>query len=103
MTVLRSKNGVPVRLTVERWKHVVARHPEMKDQKEKVLETLTAPDLLQEGDLGTVLAARLYQDTPLTTKFLVVVYREVTETDGFILTAYFTNKPSEWRVTVWTR
>ena len=40
MLVIRSKNGVPIRLTEERWGHVGRRHPEMSDQKDRVLETV---------------------------------------------------------------
>lgn len=40
MLIVRSRNGVPVRLTEERWRHIVDRHPEMDGQREKVLETL---------------------------------------------------------------
>ncbi len=101
MIIVKSRNGVPIRLTQERWQHIVARHPEIKSQKENVLETVALPDLLQEGDLGSLIAAKFYPRTPLTRKFLVVVYRELTETDGFVLTAYFTNRPSDRRRVVW--
>lgn len=101
MIVVRSKSGVPVRLTYERWEHIVRRHPEMENQKDHVLETLSAPDLLQEGDMGTLLASRFYRGTPLTEKFLVVVYKEVGDADGFVLTAYLANKPSQRRATIW--
>lgn len=30
--VVSSQNGVPVRLTDERWGHIVRRHPEMREQ-----------------------------------------------------------------------
>jgi hypothetical protein len=38
--VVRSRNGVAVRLTDERWGHISRRYPEMKEQKERVLETI---------------------------------------------------------------
>lgn len=101
MIIVKSVNKVPIRLTRERWNYIIRRHPEIKNQKEKVLETLVEPGLIQKGDFGELLAIKLYKNTPLTTKFLVVVYKEVTETDGFIITAYFTNKPSERRKAMW--
>lgn len=101
MIVVRSKNGIPIRLTQERWRHIAARHPEMESQEAKVLETLNSPDLLQEGDLGTLIALKLYPETPLTRKYLVVIHRELGETDGFVLTAYFTNKPLDERKLLW--
>ena len=103
MLIVHSRNGVPVRLTEERWRHVVCRHPEMDNQRERVLETLAEPDMIQQGDFGEMLAVRFYPETPLTRKFLVVAYREVSSEDGFILTAYLTNRPSARRVTIWKR
>lgn len=103
MLKVRSRNGVPIRLTEERWRHLAAQHPEMDGQRGKVLETLTGPDLVQEGDFGELLAIRRYTDTPLGEKFLVVVYREVSTEDGFIVTAYLTRRPSSRRETLWKR
>jgi len=101
MLIVHSPNGVPVRLTEERWQHIVRRHPEMDNQRQRVLETLAEPDMIQQGDFGEVLAVRFYPETPLTRKFLVVVYREVSHEDGSILTAYLTSRPSARRVTIW--
>ena len=104
MLIVRSRNGVPVRLTEERWQHIVRRHKEMVDQRERILETAAEPDMIQQGDFGELLAIRFYQQTPLTSKFLVVVvYQEISPEDGFILTAYLTSRPSARRVTVWKR
>ena len=101
MLIVHSRNGVPVRLTEERWQHIVRRHPEMDNQRERVLEALAEPDMIQQGDFGEVLAVRFYPETPLTRKFLVVAYQEVSPEDGFILTAYLTSRPSARRVTIW--
>ena len=103
MLIVRSRNGVPVRLTDERWRHVVSRHPEMESQRERTLETLAEPDMIQQGDFGELLAIRLYPDTPLTRKFMVVAYREMTPKEGFVLTAYLTTRPSGARETIWRR
>jgi hypothetical protein len=103
MLVVRSHNRVPVRLTEERWQHIVRRHPEMASQREHALETLAEPDLIQRGDFGELLAVRFYPETPLTSKFLVVVYREMSSEDGFILTAYLTSRPSARRESIWKR
>lgn len=101
MIIVRSKNGNPIRLTQERWNHIIARHPEMENQKGRVLETLSAPDLVLEGDLQTLISAKFYAETPLTKKFLIVIYREINEVDGFVLTAYFANRLSERRKVLW--
>lgn len=103
MIIVRSVNNVLIRLTTERWDHVVRQHPEMATQRERVLETVNAPDLIQKGDFGELLTLRLYAQTPLTRKYLIVAYREMTTMDGFILTAYLARRPSSRRETVWTR
>jgi len=103
MLVVRSRNGVLVRLTEERWQHVVAQHPEMDGQRAKVLETLAGLDMIQDGDFGELLAVRHYDATPLGEKYVVVVYSEVGAEDGFILTAHLTRRPSARRETVWKR
>jgi hypothetical protein len=103
MLIVVSKSGVPIRLSQERWGHVVRRHPEMEGQKEKVLETVTEPDTIYQGDFDECLAVRLYPKTPLTRKHLVVVYRETSHGDGFILTAYFATEPSKRRKPLWMR
>jgi len=75
----------------------------MDGQKERVLETVTEPDLIQQGDFGELIAIKFYEKTPLTSKYLVTIYKEVVDTDGFIITAYYASKPSERRKTLWKR
>jgi len=75
----------------------------MDGQKEQMLETVIAPDLIQQGDFGELIAVKFYKKTPLTSKYLVVVYKEVLDADGFIITAYYATKPSERRKTIWKR
>jgi hypothetical protein len=101
MKIVKSVGGVPIRLTPERLQHIERRHPEMLGQEERILEVVSSPGLVQEGDSGTLIALRHYPRTPLTEKYCAVVYRQLSEGDGFVLTAYFANKPSERRKTVW--
>lgn len=101
MLITYSKNNVPVRLTQERWGHILRRHPEMEDQQPKIVETVAVPDFILEGDFGELLAVRHYLKTPLTKKYLIVAYKETSSLDGFVMTAYFTNEPSERRKTLW--
>ena len=101
MLIVRSHNGVPVRLTDERWNHIRDRHPEMEGLRERVLETISEPDMIQQGDYGELLAFRFYPHTPLTRKYLVVIYREISPDDGFVLTTYLASRPSSRRKTIW--
>ena len=103
MVVARSPNGIPVRPIEERSRPIASGHPELADQRERLLGTVADPDLVPDGDDGELLAVRLYEHTPLTRKHLVVAYRETGPTDGFVLTAYFTRRPSARRLTIWTR
>jgi hypothetical protein len=42
-----------------------------------------------------------FSAVPSTSKYLVVVYHKLNRNGGFILTAYFTGRPSSNRVTLW--
>ena len=97
MKIVKSVTGIPIRLTPEQVEHIERRHPEMLGQEERILEVLSSPDLVQEGDSATLIAVKHYSKTPLIEKYCAVVYREVNEEDGFVLPAYFTGKPSERR------
>ena len=101
MIIIKSKQGIPVRLTTERWAYIIRRHPEIKEQKDKVLETIANPDIIQQGDYGESLAIKFFESTPLTEKYLVVIYKEISKEEGFIITAYFTRKPLERRSIIW--
>lgn len=101
MIIVLSKNKVPVRLSSERWEHIERRHPEMRNQKERILETISNPDFIQQGDYGELLAIKFFDSTPLSQKYLVVGYKEINKEDGFVITAYFTRKPLERRLTLW--
>ena len=93
--------GWPIRLSDERWGHIVRRHPEMRTERARVLETVSQPHYILEGDRGTLMAVRLYDRTPLTRKHCVVVYRRIGLSDGFVVTAYFTSSTARWRRAVW--
>lgn len=103
MQIVTSVAGVPIRLTPERMEHIERRHPEMSGEGDRLLETVSLPDYVQEGDAEALIAVRDYPKTPLTQKYCCVVYRELSEDDGFIVTAYLANRPAEWRNVVWKR
>lgn len=82
-----SKNGVPIRLTDERWAHITEEHCELAGLRLEVLETITDPSRILAGREGELLAVRHIS----IGKHLVVVYREF-DNDGFIITAFLTSK-----------
>ena len=82
-----SKNDVPIRLTDERWTHIVEEHCELAGMRLEVLDAVANPSRILVGGAGEFLAV---QET-LTGRHLVVVYREH-ENDGFVITAFITSK-----------
>ncbi len=103
MKIVKSVNGVPIRLTAERLEHIERRHPEMSGEEDRILETLASPDYVQEGDSETLIAIKHFDKTPLTNKYCATVYRELGEEDGFVLTAYLSSRPASWRKLIWKR
>ena len=94
-----SHSGVPVRLTYERWGHIVEAHDYMAGLYDWVLETVADPDALVAGWAGSIVATRHYPYTPITEKYLIVIYRELSTIDGFVITAFLTSKIEK----VWKR
>ena len=100
MDIVRSVNNVPIRLTDERWGHILDGHAELTDRRDRVLLTVGEPHAVARGRAGALLAFRRESDG----KWLVVTYREINATDGFVITAYLTKRdPSARRQTLWTR
>jgi hypothetical protein len=82
-----SVNGVPIRLTIERWEHITVEHTELVGLKLDVLEAIEKPEKIYAGTEGEQLAAR-----PIGSgKWVVVVYREKRD-DGFVITAFLTRR-----------
>ena len=82
-----SKNGVPIRLTDERWAHITEEHSELAGLQSEVVETIADPTGIFAGNQGALLAVREVEPG----KYLVVVYHE-SQQDGFIITAFLTRK-----------
>lgn len=90
MEIACSVNGVPIRLTYERWYHIVENHDEMASCFHDVLDAIERPDFVARGNRGALKAARNMGRK----NWLVVVYRELSKDDGFVITAYLlVNKP----------
>lgn len=96
MDVVNSVHGVPIRLTAERWQHIVDAHDEMAGYYDDCLQAVERPDLVLSGTGGSLKAVKGYGRN----RYMVVVYRELSRTDGFVITAYFTRTINR-RQTVW--
>ena len=86
-----SRNGVPVRLTEERWFHITKHHPELKKFRSLVLDAVNHPNRLflfaRTGDMAAVAQFRQLVRLGVASN-LVVHYKEVSDRDGFIVTAF---------------
>lgn len=91
LATVASKRGIPIRLTHERWSHIVESHDYMAGLLDLVVETLADPDAVVSGVQGELLALKRYDRTVIGPKHVVVAYREH-ERDGFVVTAFMTSK-----------
>lgn len=89
--------GVPLRLTEERWEHIVDAHPYMTAYYEAMLDAVEDPEYILPGHQGSLVAVQVFGKK----RILHVMYRELSVMDGFIITAYikpsFDKKRSIWR------
>jgi hypothetical protein len=99
MDIVKSKNDVPIRLTEERWLHIVENHDDLAGYYDEVLSCVEDPDFIIKGYKDALVALKKVDN-----KFLAVVYKELSKEDGFIITAYFTSKIKlEEEVIVWQK
>ncbi len=85
--------GNSISFSSERKEHLLE-HPEMRDQLDKVPETLLAPDtVVQSRSESTVrLFHRLYSSVGAIGDKQLCIVVKYTETTAFIITAFFTDK-----------
>lgn len=98
MDVVYSVNGVPIRLTEERWAHIVDNKPYMKPHRERILIAIENPTWVLRGYAGALVAVLSLSKQ----RFLNVVYREISRVDGFIITAFISRKVNR-RNTLWPK
>ena len=88
MDIIESKNGAPIRLTAERWLHIIENHDDLAGYYDEVLNTIEEPDYIIKGYKDALMALKEVKED----KFLAVIYKEITKKDGFVITSYFTGK-----------
>lgn len=95
-----SMNGVPIRLTEERWFHITKHHPELRKYHGLVLKAITRPSHIfvsaRTKDLAAVAEFSELVKLGLAPN-LVVHYREISDGDGFIVTAFPICERRMWR------
>ena len=100
MLILYDFQNRAIRLPDERLGHILER-PEMRDQEERVAETLLSPHALivSQHDPTVCLYHKLFDTTPVTRKYMVVAVKYLDD-DAFILTAFYSTKEKKG-VRVW--
>jgi hypothetical protein len=98
LDVVNSVNGIPIRLTEERWFHIIENHNDLAGYYDNVLNTIENPDFVLRGYKGALIAIKGIAKR----RYLAVVYKELTRNDGFVLSAYFTSKIRK-RSIVWRK
>ena len=89
LATAKSKNGVIIRLTDERWHHIILAHQEIGPKDfNKFMQVISKPEFILQGNKGELLAV---QKVPRKKLWIVVPYKELTRQDGFVLTTYFTS------------
>ena len=98
MDIAVSLNRVPIRLTQERWFHIVENHDDLAGHYDDVLDTVENPDFILRGYGGALIALKGVARKH-TSQW---IYKELSRDDGFVLTAYFTSRISR-RLIIWRK
>lgn len=93
VAIAMSNNNVPIRLSVERWYHIIEFHRELEGFLPEILLTVADPDSLYHSPSGVKpnFAALKVLNRLVEAGLagnLVVHYREVSPSNWFILTAF---------------
>ena len=83
-----SRAGAPIRLTDERWGHIVTVHGALIGMRASMLAAISNAERVVAGRFGELLAIRTVEEG----KSLVVVYRERGPSDGFVITAFIARR-----------
>ena len=102
MKILKDLFGNTVRLTDERYNHILE-HEEMNELSNKIEKVLSEPDYIIQSvvDTNVNIFTRFYITKSFGGKYLCVVIKYLLD-DAFIITSYITNKLPKGE-TIWQR
>ncbi len=90
-----SVNAVPIRLTDERWEHILDGHAEFSyNDYALILEAIENPEYILQGRRGSLIALVALGHKA----YLHVFYRELSGQDGFVITAAIRNARDKARI-----
>lgn len=98
LDIVKSIGNVPIRLTFERWEHIIERHPLMIGFLENVLAAVENPEFVSRGNRGAKTAIVNLGRR----RWLHVSYREFGIKDGFIITVFMAEYYDENKV-IWSK
>jgi GGDEF domain-containing protein len=81
------KDGIPIRLSDERWRRIREEHGEVATYRFEVLDAIREPERIAIGTHGGLLAMKTQSDG----RMLVAVY-DVQGSDGFVITAFLSRR-----------
>ncbi|MEW6506986.1 MAG: hypothetical protein AB1432_04485 [Bacteroidota bacterium] len=84
-----TKNKCTVRLTYERWSHIVESHDYMAGNLNLVIDTIEEPDYIVKGNMDALIAVKHFKKTNISEKYSAAVYKE--GDDNFVITAFLTS------------
>ena len=95
-------DGRKIRFPDTQMLHIAYFHPEVLIDQSKIELAVREPGLVAGGATeDTRICYRFFANTPVTEKYLAVVIR-ILDGEGFIVTAYFTDKMKRDKV-IWRR
>jgi len=95
---VRAYDSRRIRLTQVQLLHMVFFHPEVENEQAKIRKTLENPEIVVEGATkDTRICYRFFKRTPVTSKYLAVAVKVLNQ-EGFIMTAYFTERVRRGKV-----
>jgi len=96
--ISHSINGVPIRLTEERWEHILYSHPELASFRDTLLDAVENPDYILASRRGALAAVVVLGQKA----FLHVFFVEKSRHDGFILSARVQEKMDKAKI-IWRK
>ena len=96
--IAHSVNGVPIRLTQERWEHILDSHPGLASYRETILDAVENPDYILASRRGALAAVVVLGRKA----FLHIFYVEKSRRDGFIISAWMKEKMDKTKI-VWRK
>jgi hypothetical protein len=89
LDIAYSINDIPIRLTKERWFHIIENHDDLAGYYDDVLHATEEPDMVIQGYGGAHIAMKGMGKK----RYLGVIYKEfISQKDGFVISAFFTSK-----------